>query len=518
MEIILKKQLVRSVKKHSVLSYINLVALVVTFTLPTKIFSTEKQRNPFTGYYNNDIHELEEQVWITDYEHFPHLEKRITRIIQIEPRSSFAHYLLAHLYVRKYAINPSEILLLRKASELAQQAIELDKDQDYGYIVIAEILDIMGQTQNGLKILEKSIHPGISSTWRTHFIKAKLEANLQSTDVIRSTLNKAMMCKNSQHDVIVPYIIALLQTEDDDEYLIERLDNWHKKYPNKLFLQTKAIALTNIGQYNQAHRIYKKIYIKNPDFNEAKINDAILLYQHLNNPKESKALFTSVLRDKSKSNIDDQVKSIVLTHLGIIQLKQKEVGQANQSFFKAITLSDNQSELIHYITKIYHDSDRDRDLVRLLEKLADEVTGTSIIYALLGETLSEDLAEHQAAVEAFTNAIILESGRSDYFNGLGLVYYRMKNIPKALAFFSTASRIDPEDATAKYNEACALARLGRSEEALASLQKAIDLDPTLQRNAKLDQDFDSIKKMEQFENMIVQYDSFKEDDLQSLSH
>ena len=96
------------------------------------------------------------------------------------------------------------------------------------------------------------------------------------------------------------------------------------------------------------------------------------------------------------------------------------------------------------------------------------------MYALLGETLSEDLGEHRQALKAFGNAINLEPARGDYYNGMGL-------------------------------------------EALGSLQEAITLDPRLQKNAQKDTDFAGLKKTSEF-NRLMSAPAGAEEDSNQLGH
>ena len=65
--------------------------------------------------------------------------------------------------------------------------------------------------------------------------------------------------------------------------------------------------------------------------------------------------------------------------------------------------------------------------------------------------------------------------RSDYYNGMGLAYYRMNKNEKALALFREATEIDPNDATAMYNGACVLSKLGQVKDSLTALPRSIDI-------------------------------------------
>ena len=126
-----------------------------------------------------------------------------------------------------------------------------------------------------------------------------------------------------------------------------------------------------------------------------------------------------------------------------------------------------------------------------------------MVHAYMAEALSERLGKQDAAAAAYRRAIALEPTRSEYYNGLGLALYRQADMLAALTEFTRATEIDPGDAAARYNEACALALLGRKDEALYSLREAIQLEPRLSEQARVDKDFKSINTLTGFQELIA---------------
>ena len=72
----------------------------------------------------------------------------------------------------------------------------------------------------------------------------------------------------------------------------------------------------------------------------------------------------------------------------------------------------------------------------------------------------------------------------------------------ALSDFESATLANPDDASARYNVACALARLGRKEDALVSLGKAFELDERLLAHAINDQDLMSLRAEPMFKSLL----------------
>ncbi len=443
---------------------------------------------------------LEESIWLADVDQLDHLEQAAARLVQQDPYSSFGHYLLAEMYLKQFKQSPSQLRLLKQASELGQQAIELNPKEDYGYIVSAQVLDLMGYTDNALDILEGDGRLPLRSSWRVDFLRGQLLSGQSSESQILKYFEAALKTKNSSPDIIIPYVIATLQNGSSGAPLIEELRAWMKNYPHRLFDLSLAIALSDNQQYDEAHKVYARLQKGSPETTEAFINDGILLYSQLKKPQDAQAMLAHTLQ--TRSDLDKSRKSLIRAHLARIQLEHfKNYPEARKLFGEAIGQSKSPMEWIAFSHKAYEKSGRLQDFVALLEDLRPTITGSSYLYALQGEILSESLALHDQAIESFSSAILLDPDRSEFYNGLGLTYYRMHQLDKALTVFHEASKLDPQDATARYNEACVLAILGRAKEALGSLKEAIVLDPRLQQTARLDKDFTSIRVMEQFQSL-----------------
>jgi tetratricopeptide (TPR) repeat protein len=192
----------------------------------------------------------------------------------------------------------------------------------------------------------------------------------------------------------------------------------------------------------------------------------------------------------------------IYLHLASAYLQQKQIAKAQDANFEAIKKNPNGMSTLEFIAKSYRDQKQHVPFVALLERVTQELSGNGTLYALMGETLSESMQQHESAIVAYKKAIVLEPNRSDLYNGYGLALYRMKKYKEALAQFSTAIQVDPDDATAKYNQACALSLLGRKNEALAALAEALVLDPRLQESARKDADFAQIQNLQKFRELV----------------
>jgi len=83
------------------------------------------------------------------------------------------------------------------------------------------------------------------------------------------------------------------------------------------------------------------------------------------------------------------------------------------------------------------------------------------------------------AIPLFKKAAALKKDWSEAYLAMADGYRTLRNWTAALNAANTVIKIDAEYSTAYFHRACALARLGRINEALKSLEKAVELNPNL---------------------------------------
>ncbi len=470
------------------------VALATLFSASTGYAGTSVSR---------EMSELEIKAWTADDHELSELERRIVRVMQTTPESALAHHLLAHVLIRQFSRDPGDLFMLKQASDLAQQAIDLEPKSDAGYVAVAEVLDLMGNPDRALALLVEAENLGVKKSWRFAFTRSRLAGGEASTEKILGFLDEALSYPDAEPRIVAPYVVALLAAENKGDLLIAKLESWNAKFPSPLFEMTAAINHAELGRTARASEIYSRLEAANPDYKEAQINHGILLYRDLKDDKRAVTLLSGVLA-KHGAMMSGNMTAMVNAHLGAARIDLKDFPKAATAFVEALRADAGNLAIVDFMTKAYREKKLHKELAVLLRKVNDELPGNGVTYALLGETLSESLADHDGAVRAFGDAIALDPSRSDYFNGLGLVYYRKKSYPEALKSFGAATQVDPQDATARYNQACVLALMGRGPEALDSLGEALALDPRLAVNAKSDADFAGLKLMNQFQQMVQQ--------------
>lgn len=454
--------------------------------------------------YFEQMRDLERRAWTSQDSQLSSLENEVVRFIQIDPKNAYPFYLLSHIHLRKFTQSTENLMAIKVATDLAQQAVELEPRSDLGYIALAENLDIMGQGDRAVELLSNISTLGVEPTWRHYFTLARLHAQKIEVKQTLAYLEQALAFRNSEPEIIIPYVIAILQTNQSGQDLSQSLYTWDEKFPHNLFKQTIAMTLAEQGKFDKAHLIYSSIYKNAGNALEAKVNDAILLYRHLGKVSEGIKLFEDIIADKEHhKDLSEDLYAMVEGHYATALLKAKRFQDAEKHMLFALKLAPDQTAMLEFATKSFREHAQATRLPDFIKKLTFELKPTGLLYALLGESLSEDLAKHDDAVRSFANAIILDPTRSDYYNGMGLAFFRMQKLEEALNLFREASRVDPSDSSAIYNGACALARLGRTKESLGALQEAIQLDPQLASHAKADGDLKSLYNLSDFKRIIT---------------
>lgn len=121
-------------------------------------------------------------------------------------------------------------------------------------------------------------------------------------------------------------------------------------------------------------------------------------------------------------------------------------------------------------------ADRFEEAVDLLS----DSSRASAIHVFLAR-IAEAQGRPVAAEERYGRALALHPRNPDALNGLISLHFNQQRYEKALALFQTLIDIDPNNAEVHLNRGVVLHYLGRTDEALESLDRALSLDPALEK-------------------------------------
>ncbi len=252
--------------------------------------------------------------------------------------------------------------------------------------------------------------------------------------------------------------------------------------------------MKKVTQKFKADDIYKNLLKKDPSLLEAQINKAFIELKHFRNYPLVVSILNGVLAAKD-NHLNKQTMTTINLQLAEAYLAQKNFIDAHSRFLSALKIAPDFDESLALIQDLYLKKEYFKEFASLLDSARVEIPGQPILYAMLGETYNDYLSNYREAVRHYKNAILLDPDQVHYYSGIGVAYYHLKEYEFALKAFKAALKVDPNDSLATYNEACLLAKLGRPQEAVLSLNKAFSLDPNLKVVAAQDEDLTSVRGM-----------------------
>ncbi len=446
---------------------------------------------------------LEERLWLAKGEDLHALEADVVREIQRNPQSVHHHYLLTNVYLRRFMLQPAQGKLLEQALRLARQTVALDSNSELGYLALAGIYDDVGKVAEAQEVFRIFTYRAtIKRSWRYFLAKAKIFISADTLDNSLTLLRKALHSEGVLHAVVIPQVIAMIDAKHagDRDAIVADIEQWRAQLPHHLFDQYLASLHMHAEGYQKAWQIYRDLLRHQPHNHAWRRNQAIIAYMYMGKEEEARQEFIDLLAAAENSSPIEA--AVVNMHLGIIALRQGDAAQASRAFLAAIAHHADNDTLLGFIVEAYRGEAQFHQLASFLEQLNVERPGNAVYYGLLGDVWVEYIGDYRRAAIAYENAIVLDPYDSRFYSALGMARYRLREFEQALQMFGKARSLDTLNATAFYNEACVYALLSRDAEAIYSLQKAIELDATLREHAREDADFDKIRTLPAFINMV----------------
>jgi tetratricopeptide (TPR) repeat protein len=433
-------------------------------------------------------------------------EQEIVRKIQVNPSDAYAHYLLSVLKTRGFMENPLETTDQHLAIQLAQQSIDLQPDSDMGFMAMAHALDAMGRTKQAVTLMNRVLNGGFLLSWRYYFTLARISGEHIESPRVLSLLKQALDLKGSEPDIIMPFMIATLQSSQDDRLILTELQSLRQSHPHDLIDYYIAVHLAKLKEFQTSFEMFTRLS-SHPQWGiEAQLNAAMISYQFLQKSKNALKIFEALLtrQDISRAHLAD-----VHSHLGVLALQDKKKEKSLTHFRHYLRLAEDTIPSLEFVITQNRQHGFKSNNVSMLEFLLENIQPSGILFAMLGEVFAEDLGDFKKSERAFLNAVTLNPERADFYSGLGVVYYRSKEFEKAQDQFKEAVRLDPSNATAMYNLACVLAIGEKTTEAMKFLEESLNLDPELIQIARSDEDLKSLVPLKGFRDLLQRH---------SLSH
>lgn len=112
-------------------------------------------------------------------------------------------------------------------------------------------------------------------------------------------------------------------------------------------------------------------------------------------------------------------------------------------------------------------------------------------------------AKYSDAISCYDTALRVEPKNALALINKGLALHYLQRYSEAIQCYDTILETKPDNSLTLYNKASSLVRDGKTDEGLAVLKKAIDLDFSCKYKARSDIDFENIQKMPQFKRLVL---------------
>ncbi|MCX6127158.1 MAG: tetratricopeptide repeat protein [Proteobacteria bacterium] len=446
---------------------------------------------------------LEREVYLAPLASLDLLEHKIARIIQTSQNSSWAHYLMSVLLLRIYLREPSDTSYLRASASMAAQTYELNPSSELGIVALANVLEINGETEKGLALLNEAEKRGkIDFTWRFYFAKARILAGEEKPKVILEFYKKALEDPRAIRSLVAPYVIATVISDTNSTNSIDAVLEWNLAYPCLEFGLAAANLHLRKGDSILALDAIKNARKIDPGNLDAVIMEASLTLSDFHLPKTANDLLSKVEPLKLSENMRSEFFMIK----AISSLNLNQTSLSPNVLITAVKEAKDKEAGFTKIAEELLAQKRFKHALEFLKAVQTEVPGLSGSFGLAGDIMLSQLKDPVDALIAYSDAIQLDDGNPHYYSGRGLAYYQIKKYEIAMADFESAARLDPTNGSFRYNLACTLALMSRSKEALEVLASAVDLDEKLKKAALGDEDFKSIRSNASF-NRILNQDS-----------
>jgi tetratricopeptide (TPR) repeat protein len=445
-----------------------------------------------------DLLKLERDVFLSPSADLDKIEYQTAKLLQVNSSSHWANYLMSSVLLRLYLREPSEVSLLRQSTSLAAQTYELDPTSELGYVALANILEVNGESDKGLLLLAEAKNKGLKFSWRFDFVKARLLAGDETQSKILDLYRSALEDPSAIRSLIAPYVLATFGTNTQSIPSSSAVKEWSTEFPCYEFSMAYANSLLNEGKIDQALAALEAADRIDPSRGEGLYFRALVSYVNLKDSKQAAALLSQIKSKKlPESILGDYTMLKAKTSL---MLDPKTLPSALLA--EAVRKANDRDVGVQEISNVLVDQKRFADLASFLETIHTEVPGIAKSYGISGDLLLSIQNKPDIAIRQYTNAILLDQGNPMYFNGRGQALYKLSKFDLARADFEMSMQLDPTDSSARYNLACMLALTSREKEALEILASAIEIDRKLIDKARQDDDFRFIKNGSGFKKIL----------------
>jgi len=219
-------------------------------------------------------------------------------------------------------------------------------------------------------------------------------------------------------------------------------------------LYNQAVERLKAGDYDEANRLLKQFVDQSPNIVPA-LRDVYLAYVRTPNYPPDRAY---------------------------------EIMVAYEPRAKEMTVAVDRSSYYQVLGTLAFLSGKNREADRWFRIAVETDPQNHIALNDYAYMLAEEGRDLERALKMAQRAVAIKSGQGSYYDTLGWVLYKMGRYEEALRELRIAVQTAPETAELRYHLAATYAKLGRTQDALVELEKALTLKPNYEPAYKLQQE------------------------------
>ena len=216
--------------------------------------------------------------------------------------------------------------------------------------------------------------------------------------------------------------------------------------------------------------------------------------------------FDEALKALEKAPVVEPNNETVLKEEFRTLMDSNQVDEGLKVCDKLVSLGPNDPNRWQFKKMVLAETGRWEDALKVSDKLIQlqpDEAGKSIGYWTGRGQILIGLNRNEEALKALDKAIAIDPNSSDAWSAKGAVQGRMKNYDEAVVSCNKAVKLSSPDYVERfvYGRACVYALKGDKTSALADLKRAIELKPSLKKQAKKDENYKTLQSDPDFKKL-----------------
>lgn len=326
-----------------------------------------------------------------------------------------------------------------------------------------------------------------------------------------------------------PYARALLASRSNVQKGLEVTEQMLKENPRDRYLRfVKATCLEGLEKVDEAAQLYTELISEDPAFMPALWR--LAAYYGLES-KQQHLKAVELYEQYANAEPDDPRPHTLIAKLHLM----KDDALAEAAYRAALARDPHNSETYSNLAYLMATKKEYAKSLAIIDEGikqgCDETMMISSLFSDLGSDEATDTIEEffaansermknnlhanlsvgwmrvhddraKEALPLFKRALELDPKNISAHNAMSETYRTLRDWRAALQWADAAIKLSAEDADAHYNRACALARLGRAQEAIAALKRVIELDEEYAEYLADEEDLKPLARLPQFKKLL----------------